>query len=212
MTNHPTSRLDAWQVQMRACRKCVHAGFLPEAHPMFRGHQGQARMLVGQAPAAKAHLIGVPWSGPSGRVLRAWFARAGLAPDRFLDDWYLTSLTKCFPGKAASGSGDRAPSAAEQALCRPWLNGEIDLVRPRLIVTLGRMAADALIPGARRESLATLVGTLHQVDFGHGPIPVIPLPHPSGVGRWLNDPANRTLVDQGLDHLTSLERTMHHEQ
>lgn len=204
--------LDAWQVEMRACRHCVDAGYLREAHPVLRGHKGQVRMLVGQAPGANAHLLGVPWSGPSGRLLRTWFARAGLDPERFLDDWYLTSLTKCFPGKAKGGSGDRAPSTRERALCRPWLNGEINLVRPRVIVTLGRLAADALIPGARRESLATLVGTFHQVDLGYGAIPVVPLPHPSGVGRWLNEPANRALVEHGLDHLAFIERSFLHEQ
>ena len=197
--------LETWQRRLRTCRRCVTAGYLPEANPVFRGHAGQVRMLIGQAPGANAHLAGVPWSGQSGRLLRTWFARAGFDPERFLDDWYLTSLTKCFPGKAPTGPGDRAPSAKERALCRPWLNGEIDLVRPRLIVTLGRMAADALIPGARRESLATLVGTLHQVDLGYGPIPVVPLPHPSGVGRWLNDPANRALVEKGLDHVKAIE-------
>lgn len=202
----PSIDLETWQQRLRACRQCVQAGYLPDAHPVFRGHAEQVRMLVGQAPAANAHLTGVPWSGPSGRLLRTWFAQAGLDPDRFLDDWYLTSLTKCFPGKAPTGPGDRAPSAKERALCRPWLDGEIGLVRPHLIVTLGRMAADALIPGARRESLATLVGTLHRVDLGYGEIPIVPLPHPSGVGRWLNDPANRALVDQGLGHLADIER------
>ena len=197
--------LEVWQTQIRACRKCVAAGYLPAANPILRGHVGQVRMLVGQAPGARGDRTQVPWSGQSGQLLRTWFAQAGLLPERFLEDWYLTSLTKCFPGKAAAGPGDRAPSARERALCRPWLDGEIDLVRPQVIVTLGRLAADALIPGARHETLATLVGNLHHVDLGYGPIPIVPLPHPSGVGRWLNDPANRALVDLGLDHLAAIE-------
>ncbi len=198
--------LEAFQARMRVCRRCVEAGFLAEAHPVFRGHAGQVRMLIGQAPGAKAHLAGVPWSGPSGRLLREWFSRAEFDPERFLDDWYLTSLTKCFPGKAVAGSGDRAPSARELALCRSHLEGEIGFVRPRLVVTLGRMAADAVIPGAKRISLAGLVGTVHDVDFGYGLVPVVPLPHPSGVGRWLNDPANRALVEVGLGRIGEIER------
>jgi uracil-DNA glycosylase len=123
-----------------------------------------------------------------------------------MDDWYLTSLTKCFPGKAASGSGDRAPSVKERALCRPHLDGEIGYVRPRLVVTLGRLAADAVIPAAKGLSLKELVGAVHEVDFGYGKVPVVPLPHPSGVGRWLNDPANRALVEVGLEIIASIER------
>ena len=212
MADLTANHLEQWQGQIRACRQCVTAGYLPTANPMLRGDAGQVRMLVGQAPGALGDRTRVPWSGQSGRLLRTWFARAGLDPECFLDDWYITSLTKCFPGKAASGPGDRAPSAKERALCRPWLEGEISLVRPRVVVTLGRMAADALIPGARRQSLAELVGTMHRVDAGYGVVPIVPLPHPSGVGRWLNDPANRALVEQGLDQLASIERTMAHEQ
>lgn len=161
-------------------------------------------MIVGQAPGARGHRNGVPWSGTSGDLLRGWFSRAGYAPEEFLDTWYFTSLTKCFPGKVAGGQGDRAPSAAERALCAPWLTGEIELVRPELIVTLGRLAAEALVPGARRLSLGELVGTAWMADLGYGEIPVVPLPHPSGVSRWLNDPANRALVERGLDQLGAL--------
>ena len=109
-------------------------------------------------------------------------------------------------GKAAAGPGDRAPSAKERALCRPHLDGEIGYVRPRLVVTLGRMAADAVIPAAKGVSLTGLVGSIHEVDLGYGPVPVVPLPHPSGVGRWLNDPANRALVDVALGRIAAIER------
>ena len=200
--------MEAFQARMQACRRCVTAGFLTEAHPVFQGHADQVRMLIGQAPGARAHVHGVPWSGPSGKLLREWFSRAGFDPDRFLDDWYLTSLTKCFPGKAAAGSGDRAPSARERALCRPHLEGEIGYVRPHLVVTLGRMAADAVIPGAKRLSLKGLVGSVHEVNLGYGTVPVVPLPHPSGVGRWLNDPANRALVDVALEEIGAIERNV----
>ena len=160
-------------------------------------------MIVGQAPGPRAHLSGVPWSGASGTLLRKWFAGAGFDPDHFLNDWYFTSLTKCFPGKAKHGAGDRVPSAAERALCRTHLDAEIALVQPRLIVTLGRLAADALIPGARSMTLRGLVGSSFTVDLGYGLVTLVPLPHPSGVGRWLNDPANRALVDRGLAHVAT---------
>lgn len=202
--NARPDHLDALHAAIRACRRCVAAGHLEAARPVFRGRPGQRAMLVGQAPGPRAHDRGVPWAGASGTLLRRWFAEAGLDPDRFLDDWYFTSLTRCFPGKARGGQGDRAPSAAELALCRPHLDTEIALVQPRLVVTLGRMAANAIIPEAKALTLRELVGTVHAADFGYGPVPVIPLPHPSGVARWLNDPAHRALVAQAMVKLADL--------
>jgi uracil-DNA glycosylase len=165
-------------------------------------------MLIGQAPGPRANERGLPWAGASGTLLRSWFARAGFDPARFLDDWYLTSLTKCFPGKAPGGTGDRVPSRAELALCRPFLEAEIALVQPGLVVTLGRVAANAIVPGAKSLTLKDLVGTVHEVDLGYGPVPVVPLPHPSGVARWLNLPANRSLVDIAMAKLGVLRASL----
>lgn len=204
MGERRSARLESVQRTIATCIRCVEAGYLSDANPIFRGHAGLRNMIVGQAPGPRAHLTGIPWSGASGTLLRRWFAQAGFDPDRFLDDWYFTSLTRCFPGKAKQGAGDRAPSALERALCRSHLDAELDLVRPRLIVTLGRMAADALIPGARSMTLRDLVGSTFAIDLGFGPSAVVPLPHPSGVGRWLNDPGNRALVDGALACLAAL--------
>lgn len=197
-------QLDLLQREVRACTRCADAGHLPVAHPVIWGPAAGRNMVIGQAPAHAAHLAERPWQGPSGRLMRQWFARAGFEPERFYDDWYFTSITKCFPGKAASGNGDRAPSGAERALCRSHLDAELALVRPPLIVTMGRLAAEAVVPGARALSLKDLVGTVRPVDLAHGTVPVVPLPHPSGVGRWLNDPANRALVDRAMDALAAL--------
>jgi len=200
-----TTAFNKLQSDLSACTRCVAAGYIPEAQPVFRGKIGHRQMIVGQAPGARGHRTGVPWSGVSGDVLRAWFTRAGYPPGEFLDTWYFTSITKCFPGKVAGGKGDRAPSAAERTLCGPWLKGEIKLVQPRRIVTLGRLAAESIIPGTRRRALGEVIGNVWMVDLGYGDIPVVPLPHPSGVSRWLNDPANRALVDRALDQLAALQ-------
>jgi uracil-DNA glycosylase family 4 len=204
MTDELLDQVERLHQNICACTRCVDAGYLAEANPVFRGNACDRRMIVGQAPGPRAHEAGVPWSGASGTLLRKWFARAGFDPDRFLDDWYFTSLPRCFPGKARAGPGDRVPSMAERRLCRPWLDAEIALLQPSLIVTLGRLAANAIIPDVRSLTLRDLVGSVHLVDLGYGKVPVVPLPHPSGVGRWLNDPANRALVDQSMDRLGSL--------
>ncbi len=197
-------QLDALTRDVRACDRCAVAGHLAEAHPVIWGPVAGRNMVIGQAPAKDAHLAPCHGPGATGRLMRQWFARAGFDPDRFYDDWYFTSITKCFPGKAASGNGDRAPSGRERTLCRPHLDTELALVRPPLLLTMGRLAAEAVIPGARALSLKELVGTVRTVELPHGEIPVVPLPHPSGVGRWLNDPTNRALVDQAMDALATL--------
>lgn len=191
----------AYQRRMAACTRCVAAGFIPEAHPIFHGHASQRVMAVGQAPGARSHETGVPWSGRIGEVLRGWLAEAGFPADAWRETWYLTSLTKCFPGKAAQGKGDRAPSRAEIALCADHLATELAFVRPEMVVTLGKLAAARFIPGAGRLALAELVGTTRTVELAHGPTVVVPLPHPSGVSRWLNDRENRARVAEGLARL-----------
>lgn len=190
--------LEAYQQRMATCTRCVAAGYLAEANPVFHGYASQRVMIVGQAPGSRAHVTGIPWSGRSGEILRGWLEGAGFPAKKWRETWYLTSLTKCFPGKATQGKGDRAPSRAEIALCNDHLEMEMALVRPEIIVTLGKMAASRIIPGANRRALADLVGTVADVELAHGMTIVIPLPHPSGVSRWLNDPANRARVDAGL--------------
>ena len=77
-------------------------------------------------------------------------------------------------------------------------------MRPPVIVTLGRHEGINGVPGARGRPLRDLIGTVAWADSGYGTVPVVPLPHPSGVGRWLNDPANRALVDRAMDELRVL--------
>ncbi len=147
----------------------------------------------------------MPFSGASGRTLKQWLARAGFEPEALHRSWYLTSLTKCFPGASASGKGDRAPSAAELALCREYLDAEIALVQPELVLALGRPSATMLIAPA---PLAELVGTVREVERAGHRFLVLPLPHPSGVSRWLNDPANQERHAQALALLATLREAL----
>ena len=195
------STLDDVQRCIRRCRRCVEAGHISAAWPVFHGADAARVMVIGQAPAAGAPERPLPFSGGSGRVLRDWLARAGFDdgalhdPDRF----YLTSLTKCFPGTARVGNGDRAPSRAEIDLCRPNLVAELRCVRPELILALGRLAIDALLPSVRRMPLAEVVGCARPAEMeAAGNAVVLALPHPSGVSRWHNLAANRARVDLAL--------------
>jgi uracil-DNA glycosylase len=156
-------------------------------------------MIVGQAPGPTAGERPLPFTGASGRTLQLWLERAEFASGALHRDFYLTSLTKCFPGPATGGGkGDRPPSAREIALCAGHLDREISLVRPEIVVSLGRLAAERLDPTARKLPLAELVGSMRLAErAGHG-FRLIPLPHPSGVSRWLNHAAHRARLDAAL--------------
>ena len=114
---------------------------------------------------------------------------------------YFTSLTRCFPGPAPrGGAGDRKPSPPEIELCRPYLQREFDLLDPSLVLLVGSMAIDRFLG---KSPLDQLVGTLVERDGRYW----LPLPHPSGVSRWLNDPAHGALVDAGLEKMRCLVET-----
>lgn len=194
MTGEPVARLQALQQQIRSCRACQAAGLLAHANPIV-GEQGLRKMfLLGQAPGLRSSAAGMPFAGPSGRVLEAWLQQAGFAPGALRRDVYLSSVTRCDPGRSTSGAGDRPPSPAERARCAPWWRGELDLLQPRVVLLAGKLAIAEFYSPAPLEAL---VGSWRQ----EGGIWLLPLPHPSGVSRWLNDPAHRALVDQALAQL-----------
>ena len=191
------------QQEIRACTNCVAAGFIPAANPIFQGHAGQCLMVVGQAPGPRASASGEPYRGATGKALQAWLTRAGFAEGALHRDFYLTSLTKCFPGPARhGGQGDRPPSAAEIRFCREHLDREIALVQPEIVLALGRMSAERLDPTVRGQALAEVVGTLRPVERADHAFLVLPLPHPSGVSRWLNQPRHRARLDVALEQLS----------
>lgn len=199
-------QLEALHHQMRACARCVSAGYLTVANGIagFRGRIGDRVMIVGQAPGHLSVERGEPFSGPSGRVLDGWLQRAGFAPGALRTRVYLSALTKCDPGKHPTGSGDRKPSPPELALCQPFLLRELDLVRPRAILLVGGMAIAAFLGPARLEDV---VGTA----FEHNEVHLLALPHPSGVSRWLNDPAHQEMVGRALDLLAGWRRAWESE-
>jgi uracil-DNA glycosylase family 4 len=191
--------LDALQARIASCRRCVDAGHLAAANPVAgaRGPADAWLMLIGQAPGRLSVARGIPFGGPGGVVLDRWLTRAGFPPNYLRTGVYLTALTRCFPGKAAAGKGDRTPSPAEIALCRPWLEAEFALVDPRVVLLVGGLAIRAFLGPL---PLERCVGEVFARD---GRV-WLPLPHPSGVSRWLNTPAHQALVDRALAELGAL--------
>ncbi len=139
-------------------------------------------------------MSGRHFSGPGGKLLREWIARGGIPHEEQERLVYLSSLTRCFPGPAPRGAGDRKPSPAELALCAPYLERELKLLNPALILLVGSMAIERFLG---KEPLGERVGTLVEREGRHW----LPLPHPSGVSRWLNRPENKALVEKALEQM-----------
>jgi len=168
----------------RVCRACVEAGYPLESLPVVQPFTGQRAYMFGQAPGQVEGVERLPWRGRAGRTLRRWLE---VDEDEFYATFYCASVTRCYPGKAPSGRGDRTPAPREQELCAFWLDWELRLIRPRLIVTVGGLAARRLLG---LKSVTECVGRRFVADAAA----VIPLPHPSGASSWLNNPANRARV------------------
>ena len=183
--------LNAHQVACRACRACVEDGIIPEANPTFEGEWGARFLLVGQAPGPTERISRRPFSGRAGRELDRWMVRAGfISPEEFRKVTYIAALMRCFPGRNAKGTGDLRPPPSAVANCAHWLDAELRMLKPRVVIPVGQMAIDRFLgPGV----LGDRVGK----RFGLRPV-IVPLPHPSGTSRWLNDPANRERLDAAL--------------
>jgi uracil-DNA glycosylase family 4 len=194
------SPLEAFADQVVGCRACQTAGFLERANPIRPALLADPPlMLIGQAPGSVTDRKAYHFAGPAGRFLEQWLDRAGFPPGYFRQHVYLTSLTRCFPGKSPSGNGDRPPSRAEIALCRRFLDREFELLQPKVVLLVGKMAIDAFL---EKRPLTETVGQSFERD---GRI-YLPLPHASGVSRWLNDRPNQALLDQALHELSRLRQ------
>src|SRR5206468_12897026 len=178
--------LAALQRENRGCRRCLEAGYPIESLPVVEGSQGQRAYLLGQAPGVIEGVEQRPWRGRAGATLRRWLE---LEEDEFYATFYCASVTRCYPGRTASGRGDRTPTPREQELCSFWREWELRLLRPRLIVPVGGLAIRRLLGIS---GLAACVGRRYELDGAA----VVPLPHPSGASSWLNSLANRELTAQ----------------
>jgi uracil-DNA glycosylase len=183
--------LTSLQRDNRVCRACEEAGYPLESLPVFEGRAGQVAMIVGQAPGVLEGEERRPWRGRAGRTLRRWL---GMEEDEFYETFYCVSITRCYPGKDPSGRGDRRATPQEAELCRFWLDWDLRLLRPRIVVPVGGLAMKRLLG---LSGLAECVG--RRYDFGEAV--AIPLPHPSGASGWLNLPENRARVERAASLL-----------
>jgi uracil-DNA glycosylase family 4 len=167
------------------CRACVEAGYSLESLPVLAPGSNQRAYLFGQAPGIVEGAERRPWRGRAGQTLRRWLE---LDEDTFYATFYCASVTRCYPGKHPGGRGDRTPTPEEQRLCEFWRDRELELLRPRLVVTVGGLAARRML-GVK--SVTACVGVRYELDGG---VVAVPLPHPSGASGWLNLAENRARV------------------
>jgi uracil-DNA glycosylase len=199
--DHETIRraeLLALNRRIRACRLCHTEGFLDEGEslPLARDPEPDAPLpriiLVGQSPGLRATNENRPFAGAAGDKLRAWVKMGGIAPEDFWRKIHFSAVTKCYPGRLPGARGDRVPTPREQQLCRPWLDAQLAILKPDIVLLVGLLAIQTCL--GRVSSLQSVVGKAVIMEG----VRYLPLPHPSGVSRWLNEPENVQAVARAM--------------
>ena len=193
------------QNKMRACQLCPEDGHAVEPPAVTQGSVTAKMMTIGQAPGITELETGRPFNAGSGKRLFEWLAQAGIDENWFRETQYMSSVTKCYPGREKSGSGDRVPNRREQELCRPFLDQEIRLVNPNVIIPIGRLAIDLFFK--KGLTLANIIGTEIQLNNQW----IIPLPHPSGASRWHQSAENRALIEIAIDLIATRKASLFHQ-
>ncbi|MEP7066302.1 MAG: uracil-DNA glycosylase family protein [Gemmatimonadota bacterium] len=188
-------KLDAHCAALGDCRACGHKD--PGVVPILSPSRAPQVMLVGQAPGQVETSVGErrAFAGRAGKTMFRWLERIGVDEVTFRSRVYIAAVTRCYPGPSPSGRGDRVPSRFEQEQCSMWLDSELRIIKPTLVIPVGKLAMEKFLPSA---SLDQLIGRVHEAEHAGGHSRVIPLPHPSGASSWVNAPAHRVLLERAL--------------
>ena len=164
-------------------------------------------MLIGQAPGIKEGPLGRPFAWTAGKTMFGWFAGVGLTEEDFRQRVYMAAVCRCFPGKAPKGGGDRVPSPAEVERCSAHLATEVKLIRPRLVIPVGKLAIATLglFDDAGSDKLVDVVGGITRASIGGIAFDVIALPHPSGASTWHRMEPGKTLLAKALARIGAHE-------
>lgn len=186
------SALEAHCDLLAECRRCGHPDTVV---PILSRAVRPKVMLVGQAPGQVEATGGTPFAGRAGKTLFRWLARAGVDEETARRRIYIAAITRCYPGPSPSGRGDRVPSPREQDACSTWLDAELSIIRPVLLIPVGRLAITCFLPDA---PLDQLIGRAHDVTHAGRRLRVVPLPHPSGASSWIHQGDHADLLDRAL--------------
>lgn len=184
------ARLKAHQAALGQCTRCP--GMIG---PVVMGRPVVSKILqIGQAPGPYEGKIGQPFAWTAGKTLFKWYASLGVSEEQFRSRVYLAAVCRCFPGKNPKG-GDRVPDQDEIARCSAWLRQEVEILKPELVIPVGKLAIAQILHTPR---LVDVVGQSHRLEyFGHE-TDVIALPHPSGLSTWFKTEPGKTLLQRAL--------------
>jgi uracil-DNA glycosylase len=185
---------------LRGCRQCAGmGGTVVVGRPV-----ASKVILVGQAPGDKEPVLGRPFAWTAGKTLFRWFEEAlGWKEDETRERIYFAAVCRCFPGKRPEG-GDRVPSEEEIAACDAWLRREFELLKPELVLPVGKLAIGKFL-GARGGGgeaggykLTDIIGKSFRIEYAGRTADLIPLPHPSGASPWHRVEPGKTLLRKAL--------------
>jgi uracil-DNA glycosylase len=151
-------------------------------------------LLVGQAPGAKEPQLQRPFAWTAGKTLFKWFSSIGLEEKEFRQRVYMSAVCRCFPGKNPKG-GDRVPSKDEIERCSKWLQTEIELLQPELLIPVGKLAITQYLSCKK---LTEVIGQCHNIEVLGRKIDIVPLPHPSGASTWHRMGPGKMLLQDAL--------------
>lgn len=184
------TQINEHQQSLSICRRCVN--MIP---PVVMGQPVASKvLLVGQAPGDKEGIMGKPFAWTAGKTMFKWFASIGLEEEDFRQRVYMAAVCRCFPGKNPKG-GDRVPTEEEIHNCARWLDAEIEILRPQLIIPVGKLAIEQFMEVGR---LVDVIGHEFELEENGGLIDIIPLPHPSGASTWHRTEPGISLLNQSL--------------
>jgi len=185
-------QLLALHQQLDACRACPNM-----IGPVVHGGAVISRIfLVGQAPGPHEGKFGKPFAWTAGKTMFGWFHQAlGVSEEDFRQKVYMAAVARCFPGKA-KGGGDRKPDPDEISRCRTFLEREVAILKPRLLLPVGTLAIEQVL--GQKGPLVDVVGKQLRVKYHGVGTDVIALPHPSGASTWHRTEPGKTLLANAL--------------
>jgi len=176
--------------KLKQCNKCTDM----LGKPVIGFPANSKILLIGQAPGHKELEIHKPFAWTAGKTLFKWFSETGIEEKNFRQQVYISAVCRCFPGKKPKG-GDRVPNKDEIFNCSNWLSSEIDILKPKLILPVGKLAISQLLTFNK---LTEVIGIKHNININNQIIDIIPLPHPSGASTWHQTEPGKTLLAQSL--------------
>ena len=183
-------QLNRLQRKLKQCHQCKQM----QGPPVFGLANLSPVMLIGQAPGNKEIEVHRPFAWTAGKTLFNWFSHIGIDESPFRQKVYMSAVCRCFPGKNPKG-GDRVPSRNEVETCQQWLNQELELVRPQLLIPVGKLAINRFLT---INKLTEVVGKRVSIEINEHTIDMIALPHPSGASTWHRTEPGKTLLFKAL--------------